>query len=168
MAHAISYLVICSLPDQWNVPLIDGSYRRNRTHRWKAAARQPSDESLCKSCAERCSSKSYPKGMLQHLTDVLETSQAFSENSQLGTETEYWWYMYLAWLFTSRLYSVELLPGGKEARQPTNRGQIAGKEKLGSSIPVTYPKTNAKGTTHSECETANHIRVLSNKLTAPH
>lgn len=25
IAHAISYLVICSLPDQWKVPFIDGS-----------------------------------------------------------------------------------------------------------------------------------------------
>lgn len=25
IAHAISYFVICSLPDQWKVPLIDGS-----------------------------------------------------------------------------------------------------------------------------------------------
>lgn len=25
IAHAISYLVICSLPDQWKVPLMDGS-----------------------------------------------------------------------------------------------------------------------------------------------
>lgn len=37
IAHAISYLVICSLPDQWNVPFTDGSYRRNRKRRCKKA-----------------------------------------------------------------------------------------------------------------------------------